>query len=754
MCIPGFINAMLRIFLYPFVAYVLFRYASIFDGQVDPWCLGNSCEIDISGSTLTLMIVHMVVGFVGYFAVWISCTMTINQFSLGLSLLLSTPIAVSIFYATKYITFLHRFYSYLFVEVAEDELVYNVPVLAILASLLWIGEVLAMGYFICTKKNLILAQDCDMFLMPHYNSVFLEQHVILNRQVKKVNCSGNPTKCDFTKPRTIFICSTMYRENPTEMDQMLSSIYRVAESFGSQHPFWKNCEIESHIFMDGAINGNQIESFGLQLLTLVEKAFKVNLKKCSSLKKLKTPYGYRISMEIGPMKLKLPFHIHFKDKNIVKPKKRWSQIMYMNYIINYRIKLKSLDPNNTFILTTDADIDFTANSAIVLLDMLASDENVAAVCARTHPKGHGPLYWYQVFDYAIGHWFQKSTEHIMGSVLCVPGCFSTYRCSALSKVMKEYSSEVESGIDFLKKDMGEDRWLCTLLIKKGLRFEYCAISENHTFCPVDFAEFYKQRRRWIPSTVANLLMLITEAGTITKRNDSISILFIFYQILLMFSTAIAPATVILIISAGLENFSFSPSPFIIVTILVIVSCLFGVLCLYASPKTQLDVAKVLSFLFAILMLMVMIGILKSVIDDFLPSEKKMLDVIPTLSTESTMATNTTDTFELPVGISTIYIAVLIGLFPLASLFHLPEWYCILHGVWLLLALPSGEPYCSYVAAQLVCRQLCSVFYSDSVLPQCNAYSIHVCTLSIHVCPALPQNFLNLSKSFLGLRAKA
>jgi len=96
---------------------------------------------------------------------------------------------------------------------------------------------------------------------------------------------------------------------------------------------------------------------------------------------------------------------------------------------------------------------------------------------------------------------------------------------------------------FKKKDMGEDRWLCTLLIKKGLRFEYCAISENHTYCPVDFDEFYKQRRRWIPSTVANLMMLITEASTITMRNDSISVLFIFYQILLMFSTAIAPATV-------------------------------------------------------------------------------------------------------------------------------------------------------------------------------------------------------------------
>ena len=35
------------------------------------------------------------------------------------------------------------------------------------------------------------------------------------------------------------------------------------------------------------------------------------------------------------------------------------------------------------------------------------DPRVGAVCGRTHPLGVGPLVWYQVFDYAIGHWFQK-----------------------------------------------------------------------------------------------------------------------------------------------------------------------------------------------------------------------------------------------------------------------------------------------------------------------------------------------------------
>ena len=38
----------------------------------------------------------------------------------------------------------------------------------------------------------------------------------------------------------------------------------------------------------------------------------------------------------------------------------------------------------------------------------------------------GPVIWYQVFEYAIGHWFQKATEHVFGCVLCSPGqCVKT-----------------------------------------------------------------------------------------------------------------------------------------------------------------------------------------------------------------------------------------------------------------------------------------------------------------------------------------
>ena len=66
-----------------------------------------------------------------------------------------------------------------------------------------------------------------------------------------------------------------------------------------------------------------------------------------------------------------------------------------------------MQDDNSFILTTDADVQFTHDSVESLLDVLLQDPRLGACCGRTHPMGTGPLVWYQIFDYAIGHWLLK-----------------------------------------------------------------------------------------------------------------------------------------------------------------------------------------------------------------------------------------------------------------------------------------------------------------------------------------------------------
>ena len=81
--------------------------------------------------------------------------------------------------------------------------------------------------------------------------------------------------------------------------------------------------------------------------------------------------------------------------------------MYMSYVLDFKIVTKALEDDQCFILATDGDVKFTHESVEALIDQMCEDSRTGAVCARTYPLGEGPVYWYQISDYAIGHWFQK-----------------------------------------------------------------------------------------------------------------------------------------------------------------------------------------------------------------------------------------------------------------------------------------------------------------------------------------------------------
>lgn len=93
-----------------------------------------------------------------------------------------------------------------------------------------------------------------------------------------------------------------------------------------------------------------------------------------------------------------------------------------------------------------------------------------------------------------------------------------YRYNKRFKLLKS-----EEPAHYVQYDQGEDRWLCTLLLQRGYRVEYCAASDALTFAPEGFAEFFNQRRRWIPSTMANIIDLLKDYKNVVAVNESISI---------------------------------------------------------------------------------------------------------------------------------------------------------------------------------------------------------------------------------------
>lgn len=95
---------------------------------------------------------------------------------------------------------------------------------------------------------------------------------------------------------------------------------------------------------------------------------------------------------------------------------------------------------------------------------------------------------------------------------------------------------------------GEDRWLCTLLLQQGYRVDYAAAADAWTYAPEGFNEFFNQRRRWMPSTLANVMDLLADYSNTVAVNSNISLLYIVYQVALMIATLIGPGTVLMMIA--------------------------------------------------------------------------------------------------------------------------------------------------------------------------------------------------------------
>lgn len=68
------------------------------------------------------------------------------------------------------------------------------------------------------------------------------------------------------------------------------------------------------------------------------------------------------------------------------------------------------------------------------------------------------------------------------------------------------------------------------MLQRGYRVEYSAASDAYTHCPEGFNEFYNQRRRWVPSTIANIMDLLVDYKHTIKINDNISTPYIAYQV--------------------------------------------------------------------------------------------------------------------------------------------------------------------------------------------------------------------------------
>jgi len=626
--------------------------------------------------------------WVGYYIVWFACLACLQVFCVALPVLITTPLCVF------YQTYSCKYYLYGDAAIGACDK-FDI---GSLDQGLWIaGGICLWISFIIVTAHLWSGIDRrdsnqleeDMWAQPEtFTPIFIEQSMALNRNrnPKVIKSLDGEVEYGYHAHRT-FITTTMYHETKEEMQKLVMSLLQIDAEIPTEDKVADY--YEAHIIFDDAFlkqpntkpdNFDWSPYYNQYVFYLLEIFGELKLKKMGD--PVVVWYGEVLTFKFA---LGMKLVIHLKDVTKIRQKKRWSQILYVHVILEDVLdnegKLGMLDAN-TFILMIDGDTQFSRKSVNLMRHLIELDRvRSGAVCGRIFAEGDSnPVVWYQKFEYAVGHWFQKTAEHVFGSVLCSPGCFSLVRVAAIYRksgedmdgkmpAIESYSKEVETALDVLQFDQGEDRMLSTLIIQNGWRLQYCAGAEAGTFCPMSFGDFFKQRRRWVVSTLANLYFLISQSGEIVKTNASVSPPFMIYTAGVFGSSVFGPATVILIIIGGL-GYAFNLRnqlanglgvgvPLVYLAVLVV----FNLDMENDTPRKKskkVDIQIAAAFIICALYCLIMASV--------------------TVGIAAQIATS-------PSGVSAVYLYCLIGTMIIAAVLH-GELFLLIYGVVYLFFLPT------------------------------------------------------------------
>lgn len=191
------------------------------------------------------------------------------------------------------------------------------------------------------------------------------------------------------------------------------------------------------------------------------------------------------------------------------------------------MKLMRIKPD-TFeaVVMVDADTKVSSSSIRYFVSCLNRDPSIMGLCGETK-IGNQNDSWVtriQVFEYFISHHSTKSFESVFGGVTCLPGCFCMYRIKA-PKGSQGFCVPLLANPDIVERYslnnfdsvhannlllLGEDRYLTTLMLKTFPQRKQVFVSQAkcETLVPASFNVLLDQRRRWINSTIHNLLELL------------------------------------------------------------------------------------------------------------------------------------------------------------------------------------------------------------------------------------------------------
>ena len=190
-------------------------------------------------------------------------------------------------------------------------------------------------------------------------------------------------------------------------------------------------------------------------------------------------------------------------------------------------KITGMSPDYyEMVLMVDADTKVFPDSVTHMVGAMVHDPEIMGLCGETKiaNKTASWVSMIQVFEYFISHHLTKAFESVFGGVTCLPGCFCMYRIKAPKggqnywvpilanpDVVEHYSENVVETLHAKNLLLlGEDRYLSTLMLKTFPKRKQIFVPQAvcKTIVPDEFKVLLSQRRRWINSTVHNLMELV------------------------------------------------------------------------------------------------------------------------------------------------------------------------------------------------------------------------------------------------------
>ncbi|KAM0681088.1 hypothetical protein GINT2_000873 [Glugoides intestinalis] len=194
------------------------------------------------------------------------------------------------------------------------------------------------------------------------------------------------------------------------------------------------------------------------------------------------------------------------------------------------------------LLMVDADTIVKSDALVKIVSTFEKDPKIMGLCGETQilNKSESWVTRIQVFEYYISHHLTKNFESVFGGVTCLPGCFCTYRIKIITDeygniknhtdkkttqnikwecvpilanplIVNAYSIyEAKTLHEQNLLHLGEDRYLTTLLMKNFYKRKliFVPAAKCSTYVPADYKTLQSQRRRWINSTIHNMLELV------------------------------------------------------------------------------------------------------------------------------------------------------------------------------------------------------------------------------------------------------